>query len=121
MQILVITAIGSTTGQITVIEETNSSTISIRYNAKVAGTNSNANTFQIDNYILLNRSDGLIPKSRISSNISSIRDISCTPDIDNKSITINTNDGLHIVDVINQNNTTTAIKTWTCIQRTFSI
>ncbi len=39
--------------------------------------------------------------------------IQSSPDIDNKSITTNTSDELQTVGVIDQNNTTNAIKTWT--------
>lgn len=39
--------------------------------------------------------------------------ITSAPDIDNKSITTNTSDELQTVGIIDQNNTTNAIKTWT--------
>jgi hypothetical protein len=39
--------------------------------------------------------------------------IKSTPDLDNKSISLNADDELQTIGVINQNDTTTAIKTWT--------
>lgn len=46
------------------------------------------------------------------NNLGSSVTIQSSPDIDNKSITTNSDDELQTVGVINQNNTTNAIKTW---------
>lgn len=61
------------------------------------------------NYKLLGP-DGKIPDDRLNATIART---SAIPDVDNKSITTNTSDELQTVGVIDSNNTTNAIKTWT--------
>lgn len=121
-------------GYLAEVSNSSSSAIQLGY-----GTNSTAKSFSVGfydsstptNYQLLDGTTGLIPYQRLpiatASTIGAIKVDNSTitidangvisgassVDIDNKSITKNSSDELQTIGVIDQNNTSNAIKTWT--------
>jgi hypothetical protein len=102
--------------------------IQIGNNTNALITNSNAKTLQVFEYQLLDGNTGKIPAARLdnalpsqtgnngkflTTNGSAASWADIPTEVDNKSVTLNSSDQIQAVGVIDQNNTSNAIKTWT--------